>query len=390
MEAVTAPADARVRAAPRRDPAAPQPLPRARRRGAGGRGPRVADPRASWARTSRCSSATRRARGDRARRAGLLRGGLRPTRSRDAVRRTGARVVHAHNVNPSFGWRALAAARGPARASCCTCTTTGSSAPSGRASRAARTARAATAATRCPGVRLNCRGGSRAESAAYAPALALWQRRLADTPTRSSSRARSRCGRLRALGAPVGGRARVIGSVQREFAERSRPRSGEYVLVAGRLTAEKGVADAIDACRAAGSRSWSPATGPHAADARARRGRRRALHRPRRRRRSSPTCGARRRAVVPSRYAEILPLAALEAMAAGLPRSRAAPAASPRSCRRRACTARRRRRARRACARCSATPPATRRLRSPRAPAAPGRRAPRSPPLRRRNFHPRP
>ena len=43
--------------------------------------------------------------------AGMLRGGLDPDDVADAVRRTRARVVHAHNVNPSFGWRALAAAR---------------------------------------------------------------------------------------------------------------------------------------------------------------------------------------------------------------------------------------------------------------------------------------
>jgi hypothetical protein len=42
---------------------------------------------------------------------GLLRGGLRPEEVGEAVRRTGARVVHAHNVNPTLGWRALAAAR---------------------------------------------------------------------------------------------------------------------------------------------------------------------------------------------------------------------------------------------------------------------------------------
>src|SRR5215212_2935691 len=41
---------------------------------------------------------------------GLLRGGLRPEEVGDAVRRSGARVVHAHNVNPMFGWRGLAAA----------------------------------------------------------------------------------------------------------------------------------------------------------------------------------------------------------------------------------------------------------------------------------------
>ena len=43
--------------------------------------------------------------------AGLLAAACGRTRWRDAVRRTGARVVHAHNVHPAFGWRALAAAR---------------------------------------------------------------------------------------------------------------------------------------------------------------------------------------------------------------------------------------------------------------------------------------
>src|SRR3954466_3974952 len=43
---------------------------------------------------------------------GLLAGGLRPAEVRDAVRRAGARVVHAHNTAPTLGWRALAPARG--------------------------------------------------------------------------------------------------------------------------------------------------------------------------------------------------------------------------------------------------------------------------------------
>src|SRR5258708_39186454 len=42
---------------------------------------------------------------------GLLQGGLRPREVAAAVRLTRARVVHAHNVNPSYGWRALAAPR---------------------------------------------------------------------------------------------------------------------------------------------------------------------------------------------------------------------------------------------------------------------------------------
>src|SRR3954452_11740105 len=43
--------------------------------------------------------------------AGLVRGGLEPGAVADAVRRTGARVVHAHNLHPALGWRALAAAQ---------------------------------------------------------------------------------------------------------------------------------------------------------------------------------------------------------------------------------------------------------------------------------------
>src|SRR5438309_1786866 len=42
---------------------------------------------------------------------GMLAGGVRPDEVARAVRRTKARVVHAHNLNPSLGWRALAAAR---------------------------------------------------------------------------------------------------------------------------------------------------------------------------------------------------------------------------------------------------------------------------------------
>src|SRR4051795_2645807 len=43
--------------------------------------------------------------------AGMLAGGLHPDEVARAVRRTRARVVHAHNVNPSLGWRSVAAAR---------------------------------------------------------------------------------------------------------------------------------------------------------------------------------------------------------------------------------------------------------------------------------------
>ncbi len=248
---------------------------------------------------------------------GLVAGGLRPEQVADAVRRTGARVVHAHNTAPTFGWRALAAAREAGarvvlhlhnyRLVCAvgTCFTGGED------------------CTRChgrntlPGVRLNCRGGSRAESAAYAAGLALWQRRLAGAADEIVVPSAFALGRLRELGAPLGDHARVLGSVQREFAERSMAGDGEFVLAAGRLTPEKGFADVVDACQRADLPLVIAGDGPQRAELEQRGHARFVGHVP-----TAELAALRRRAavaVVPSRYAEILPLAALEAMAAGLP-----------------------------------------------------------------------
>jgi glycosyltransferase involved in cell wall biosynthesis len=183
---------------------------------------------------------------------GLVAGGLRPDQVATAVRETGARVVHAHNVNPTFGPRALEAAKEAGsrvvlhlhnyRLVCAvgTCFTRGED------------------CTRChgrntlPGLRLNCRGGSRAESAAYAAGLALHQRRLIDAADAIVVPSAFALQRLRDLGAPVGAKAQVLGSVQRRFASHSRAADGEFVLAAGRLTPEKGFADVVEACNRAG------------------------------------------------------------------------------------------------------------------------------------------
>ena len=258
--------------------------------------------------------------GNRRAAAGLLRGGLAPEDVAHAVRRTKARVLHAHNVNPSFGWRALAAAREAGarvvlhlhnyRLVCAQglCFTQGAD------------------CTRChgrntlPGVRLNCRGGSRAEAVAYAAGLSLWQRRLAANVDAFVVPSEFALRRLRELGAPVGDRAHVVGSVQREIADRSRAAEGRFVLAAGRLTPEKGFADAIDAARLAGLPLVIAGDGPEAAELRTRADgadvRFTGVLGPAELADLRRDAGA---AVVPSRFAEILPLAALEAMAAGLP-----------------------------------------------------------------------
>jgi glycosyltransferase involved in cell wall biosynthesis len=251
--------------------------------------------------------------------AGLLGGGLAPAEVAAAVRRTRARVVHAHNLLPTLGWRALAAARDAGarvvlqlhnfRLVCAvgTCFTEGAD------------------CTRChgrdtrPGVRHRCRG-SQAEAAVYAAGLALWQRRLlaqADTIVVPSAAAHER---LRSLGAPLGDDVRLVPHVVRAFADRSTAARGEHALVASRLAAEKGVGMAAAACAIAGLPLVVAGDGPLAAQLRAQASA--GLVRFVGRVAPDELAGLRARAavaVVPSLGAETFGLAAAEAMAAGVP-----------------------------------------------------------------------
>jgi glycosyltransferase involved in cell wall biosynthesis len=252
--------------------------------------------------------------------AGLLRGGLKPEDVGRAVRLSGARVVHAHNLNPAFGWRALAAAREAGarvvlhlhqyRIVCAigVCFTRGAE------------------CTRChgrntlPGVRLNCRG-SLSEAAAYGASLALWQRRLAEQANAvivPSAFARER---LRELGAPLDwDRVHVLPPPVSVAAEESRAGAGKYALVVSRLAPEKGVDVAIDACRAAGMALVVAGDGPERGvlQERASGAEVRFIGHVDEAELAKLRAGAAI-ALVPSRSAETFGLAAAEAMAAGLP-----------------------------------------------------------------------
>ncbi len=112
----------------------------------------------------------------------------------------------------------------------------------------------------------------------------------------------------------------MIASVQRDIAGRSRAAAGRFALAAGRLTAEKGFADAVAACASAGLPLVVAGDGPELPRLRAQA--EGADVRFTGRIAAAELAALRREAalaIVPSRYAEILPLAALEAMAAGLP-----------------------------------------------------------------------
>ena len=252
--------------------------------------------------------------------AALLAGGLQPEDVGAAVRRTGARVVHAHNTNPAFGWRALAAARDAGarvvlhlhnyRLVCAVGTCVNSRGQD---------------CLRCqgrdtlPGVALRCRG-STAESLTYAATLAAWQRRLVAQADALVVPSPAALDRLRALRAPVGGLpVHVVPAVLRSFARASRAAEGEHALVVSRLAPEKGVDVALEACARAGLPLVVCGTGPledrlravapagttfagHVDDATLADLRRRA-----------------RVAVVPSLAAETFGLSAVEAMADGVP-----------------------------------------------------------------------
>ena len=253
----------------------------------------------------------------------MLAGGLAPGGGRATpCVRTGADVVHAHNIHPLFGARALAAARAAGAGSSCTSTTTAWSARSRSTTATARSARAAAGATparRAPALPRQPARGGRLRGRARAPAAraisrrsdrfvapsAFAARRLAElglhgyriavaaqlpAPRASSRPRRRRRGRVRAVRRPPG----------RGEGRRHRDRGGGARRRAAgdrRDRARRGALRALARRRCAGHV-------PRAARAGARCARR---------------CGSAAFALAPSRWDEPCPYSVIEAMAAGLP-----------------------------------------------------------------------
>jgi glycosyltransferase involved in cell wall biosynthesis len=188
----------------------------------------------------------------RARAAGaLLVGGADPGAVGAAVKRLGAEVVHAHNLHPLFGWRALAAARAAGartvlhlhnfRLFCAIGVAYRDGAPCFRC-RGRNT---------LPGLGLRCRG-SLGEAAVYAAALHRQQAQLFAQSDRFVVVSNAQGSRLRELGLP-NGRTTALPNFAptAHVAARSAASHGRYALVAGRLVEEKGYDTAIRAARAA-------------------------------------------------------------------------------------------------------------------------------------------
>jgi glycosyltransferase involved in cell wall biosynthesis len=253
--------------------------------------------------------------------AALLRGGFNTREVASAVRLSGARVVHAHNLQPAFGWRALAAARAAGarvvlhlhqyRMVCAigVCYTRGADCTRCRGRRT------------LPGVLLNCRG-SLGEAVTYGASLALWQRRLAEQADAVIVPSRFALERLRELQAPLDSeRVHVLAPPLRALDQPPRPPAGGgYALVASRLSPEKGVDVAIEACSRLRIPLLIAGDGPErqALSAKARGADARLLGRVSEQELQRLRAGAAI-ALVPSRSAETFGLAAAEAMASGLP-----------------------------------------------------------------------
>ncbi len=183
---------------------------------------------------------------------GLLGGGLDSDTVGDIVQRLGADVVHAHNIHPTFGWRALAAARAAGartllhlhnyRLFCAIGISYRDGAPCFRCR----------GTSTFPGVRLRCRG-SLPESVVYAAALHRQQPRLYEHVDQFVAVSETTATHLRDLGLPASLTATLPNFMPNDaFASESRADTGEFALVAGRLTEEKGFDTAIAAARTAG------------------------------------------------------------------------------------------------------------------------------------------
>lgn len=251
----------------------------------------------------------------------MLRGGDDPAAVARAVADLGATVAHFHNMHPLFGHRALEAAREAGakvvlhlhnyRLFCSI----------------AIAFRDGNDCFRCrgrrtlPGFVLNCRGRL-PESAVYTTALATHQPRVLAAVDAFVTPSRYAADRLTRQGLPAD-RLEVIPNYlpAAEIAADSRADGGLYALFAGRLSTEKGVAYAIDAARQSGVPLKVAGDGPLEGDLRA--GARDAPHVEFLGRVAQDEVKRLLRgasmAVVPSVSGDVMPFAAIEAMAAGVP-----------------------------------------------------------------------
>ena len=250
----------------------------------------------------------------------MLGGGIDPDEVAAAVRRSGAEIVHAHNVHPLFGWRALAAAREAGARTVLHLHNFRLFCAIGVAYRDGAPCHRCHGRDTLPGLRLRCRG-SLGESAVYAVALNRQQQRLFEYTDRFVVLSEAHGAKLKELGLPAERTSTLPNFVPADqFAVRSRAAEGRYALVAGRLVEEKGYDTAVLAARRAGLPLVIAGEGPEEPRLRQLAGGAEVRFTGR----LSPEALAEVRrdaavVLVPSRCEEACPYSVLEALASGVP-----------------------------------------------------------------------
>ena len=254
--------------------------------------------------------------------AAMLRGGEGEGEVAGAVRELGADVVHLHNMQPLVGPRGLEAGRDAGARTVLHLHNVRLFCAIGVASRDGGPCFRCHHRNTLPGLVLNCRG-SLPEAAVYAAALSAHQPRVIESVDRFVAPSEYAAAQLAKLGLPAD-RIDVLAHYlpDEAFADSSSAGDGSYALVAGRLSREKGVDTAVRAAAASGVPLWIAGEGPQSpelAELAARHGAPvEMLGRVDRAGMAELLAGAAMM-LMPSRYHEFSPYAALEAMASGVP-----------------------------------------------------------------------
>lgn len=181
---------------------------------------------------------------------GLLRGGLQPGDVAKAVRLHRADVVHAHNLHPLLGWRALAAAQAAGARTVLHLHNYRLACAIGVAFRDGAPCYLCRGRDTLPGLRHRCRG-SIPEGVVYAAGLARQQPRTLEHAGALVAVSGALAERLGEMGMPRE-RMTVLPNAVRAVAAASRAGEGTYALAAGRLVEEKGFDFAVRVAREAG------------------------------------------------------------------------------------------------------------------------------------------